>query len=244
MMNTIFANVCALMYIYMFVLFFLIVCVTWFLKESFLTGSSAARLMLLSRMKKRMRFVKMLWLTILWHRTLNLKRAKWEKDISVSCYKNNKTFWGIITYWDGNKEDGKILRETDWGCRKQKRGGRKGKVSRTTVLSYWLVWLKTKNARASGMGIAFSFSWMSERGRGLGPTGISGSSSSSSPDKREETKNCEKMVRRKTERIRLLGLIVLKLNLRHFKIFKDLQTTCSDLTDIYLNVCLLSAWVP
>jgi len=38
-----------------------------------LTGSSAARLMLLSRMKKRMRFVKMLWLTILWHRTLNLK---------------------------------------------------------------------------------------------------------------------------------------------------------------------------
>lgn len=50
--------------------------VTWFLKESFLTGSSAARLMLLSRMKKRMRLVKMLWLTILWHRTLNLWSKK------------------------------------------------------------------------------------------------------------------------------------------------------------------------
>lgn len=41
-----------------------------------MTGSSAARLMLLSRMKKRMRLVKMLWLTILWHRTLNLKESK------------------------------------------------------------------------------------------------------------------------------------------------------------------------
>src|SRR4029434_1727124 len=45
---------------------------TWFLKESVVTGSSAAREMLLSRMKKRMRLVKMLWFTILWHSTLNL----------------------------------------------------------------------------------------------------------------------------------------------------------------------------
>lgn len=51
-------------------------CVTWFLKEKFLTGSSAARLMLLSRMKKRMRLVKMLWLTILWHMTLNLRKRR------------------------------------------------------------------------------------------------------------------------------------------------------------------------
>lgn len=58
-------------------------CVTWFLKDSFLTGSSAARLMLLSRMKKRMRLVKMLWLTILWHRTLNLKKYS-ERNIFES----------------------------------------------------------------------------------------------------------------------------------------------------------------
>lgn len=32
--------------------------------------------MLLSRMKKRMRFVKMLWLTILWHVTLNLRKRR------------------------------------------------------------------------------------------------------------------------------------------------------------------------
>lgn len=32
--------------------------------------------MLLSRMKKRMRFVKMLWLTILWHVTLNLSKRR------------------------------------------------------------------------------------------------------------------------------------------------------------------------
>lgn len=38
-----------------------------------MTGSSAARLMLLSRMKNRMRLVKMLWLTILWHVILNLQ---------------------------------------------------------------------------------------------------------------------------------------------------------------------------
>lgn len=52
--------------------------------------------------------------------------------------------------------------------------------------SHLLVLLKMKNARASGMGTAFSFSWMSESGRGLGPTGISGSSSSSSPGGRRE----------------------------------------------------------
>lgn len=64
---------------------------TLFLKESFLTGSSAARLMLLSRMKKRMRLVKMLWLTTLWQRTLNLKKQssseKESKMFSSSLFK-------------------------------------------------------------------------------------------------------------------------------------------------------------
>lgn len=51
-----------------------------------MTGSSAARLMLLSRMKNRMRFVKMLWLTILWHITLNLQKKK--KAIETKMRKN------------------------------------------------------------------------------------------------------------------------------------------------------------
>lgn len=58
---------------------------TLFLKESFLTGSSAARLMLLSRMKKRMRLVKMLWLTTLWQRTLNLQN-KVQKRKKEKCF--------------------------------------------------------------------------------------------------------------------------------------------------------------
>lgn len=38
--------------------------------------------MLLSRMKKRMRFVKMLWFTILWHVILNLeKRGREEEEM-------------------------------------------------------------------------------------------------------------------------------------------------------------------
>lgn len=128
-------------------------CVTWFLKEKFLTGSSAARLMLLSRMKKRMRLVKMLWLTILWHVTLNLRKEEERQEGAGSV-----TGRGRVSH-----------RLFQVKCERKS-------------FSHLLVLLKMKKARASGMGTAFSFSWMSESGRGLGPTGISGSSSSSSPD--------------------------------------------------------------
>lgn len=50
-----------------------------------MTGSSAARLMLLSRMKKRMRLVKMLWLTTLWQRTLNLQNKVQERK-EAKCF--------------------------------------------------------------------------------------------------------------------------------------------------------------
>ena len=46
---------------------------TWFLKEVCWTGSSAAREMLLSRMKKRIRLVKMESLTMRWHCRRNLQ---------------------------------------------------------------------------------------------------------------------------------------------------------------------------
>lgn len=46
---------------------------TWFLKEVCCTGSSAAREMLLSRMKKRIRLVKMESLTMRWHWRRNLR---------------------------------------------------------------------------------------------------------------------------------------------------------------------------
>lgn len=46
---------------------------TWFLKERCRTGSSAAREMLLSKMKNRIRLVKMLSLTIRWQWTRNLQ---------------------------------------------------------------------------------------------------------------------------------------------------------------------------
>lgn len=39
--------------------------------------------MLLSRMKKRMRLVKMLWLTILWHVILNLEKRGSEEEETV-----------------------------------------------------------------------------------------------------------------------------------------------------------------
>lgn len=52
--------------------------------------------------------------------------------------------------------------------------------------SYLLVGVKIKKALASGMGTAFSFSCMSESGRGRGPTGISGSSLSSTPAERNK----------------------------------------------------------
>lgn len=87
-----------------------------------MTGSSAARLMLLSRMKKRMRLVKMLWLTILWHVILNLQK--------------------------GGREKVETVKETH---------GRTCELS-TAASTYLLVWLKTKKARASGMGTTFSFS--------------------------------------------------------------------------------------
>lgn len=95
---------------------------TWFLKESFLTGSSAARLMLLSRMKKRMRLVKMLWLTILWHRTLNLRNRQMEK--------NCETKWGniCIPYICSQELIEEVIEEeerllTCWcGWRRRKRG--------------------------------------------------------------------------------------------------------------------------
>lgn len=45
---------------------------TWFLKEVCWTGSSAAREMLLSRMKKRIRLVKIESLTMRWHWRRNL----------------------------------------------------------------------------------------------------------------------------------------------------------------------------
>lgn len=136
---------------------------TLFLKESFLTGSSAARLMLLSRMKKRMRLVKMLWLTTLWQRTLNLQNKVQERK-KAKCFH-------LVS-----------LKEKDAKRIQQKLTEILGGENEVGEEDYLLVWLKIKKARASGMGTAFSFSWMSERGRGLGPTGISGSSSSSSPD--------------------------------------------------------------
>lgn len=46
---------------------------TWFLKEVCWTGSSAAREMLLSKMKKRIRLVKMESLTMRWHWRRNLQ---------------------------------------------------------------------------------------------------------------------------------------------------------------------------
>lgn len=46
---------------------------TWFLKEVCWTGSSAAREMLLSRMKKRIRLVKIVSLTMRWHWRRNLR---------------------------------------------------------------------------------------------------------------------------------------------------------------------------
>lgn len=46
---------------------------TWFLKERCRTGSSAAKEMLLSKMKNRIRLVKMLSLTIRWQWTRNLQ---------------------------------------------------------------------------------------------------------------------------------------------------------------------------
>lgn len=112
-------------------------CVTWFLKESFLTGSSAARLMLLSRMKKRMRLVKMLWLTILWHVTLNLKKENRNKGRKSEVIINS-------------------MRSEETGEREGGGGG--GGNGRLTKSIYLLVWLKMKKARASGMGTAFSFS--------------------------------------------------------------------------------------
>ncbi len=121
MMTASFASVCAFMFIrpcmHMYNTHsYQCVCLTWFLKESFLTGSSAAKLMLLSRMKKRMRLVKMLWFTILWHRTLNLKERgriiNW-----VSCCKHLREFH-MMTIWG---DEGRVL--TCWcGWRWRKRG--------------------------------------------------------------------------------------------------------------------------
>lgn len=60
-------------------------------------------------------------------------------------------------------------------------GSRRKQFSFLAILTHLLFGLKMKNALASGMGTAFSFRCSSDRGRGRGPTGISGSSSSSSP---------------------------------------------------------------
>lgn len=45
---------------------------TWLRKDSARMGSSAAREMLLSRMKSRMKLVNQVALTVLWHSTRNL----------------------------------------------------------------------------------------------------------------------------------------------------------------------------
>lgn len=54
---------------------------TWFLKEVCWTGSSAAREMLLSRMKKRIRLVNIVSLTMRWHWRRNLHRKEEERDV-------------------------------------------------------------------------------------------------------------------------------------------------------------------
>lgn len=53
---------------------------TWFLKEVCWTGSSAAREMLLSRMKKRIRLVKIESLTMRWHWRRNLHREERRRE--------------------------------------------------------------------------------------------------------------------------------------------------------------------
>lgn len=62
---------------------------TWFLKERCRTGSSAAREMLLSKMKNRIRLVKMLSLTIRWQWTRNLQE-RGEAQLYLS--ENSKTW--------------------------------------------------------------------------------------------------------------------------------------------------------
>lgn len=62
---------------------------TWFLKERCRTGSSAAREMLLSKMKNRIRLVKMLSLTIRWQWTRNLQE-RGEAQLYLS--KNSNTW--------------------------------------------------------------------------------------------------------------------------------------------------------
>ena len=62
---------------------------TWFLKERCRTGSSAAREMLLSKMKNRIRLVKMLSLTIRWQWTRNLQE-RGEAQLYLSD--NSKTW--------------------------------------------------------------------------------------------------------------------------------------------------------
>lgn len=65
---------------------------TWFLKERCRTGSSAAREMLLSKMKNRIRLVKMLSLTIRWQWTRNLQE---KREARLYLSKNTKS-WEIF----------------------------------------------------------------------------------------------------------------------------------------------------
>lgn len=66
---------------------------TWFLKERCRTGSSAAREMLLSKMKNRIRLVKMLSLTIRWQWTRNLQE-RGEAQLYLS---ENSQTWETLT---------------------------------------------------------------------------------------------------------------------------------------------------
>lgn len=65
---------------------------TWFLKERCRTGSSAAREMLLSKMKNRIRLVKMLSLTIRWQWTRNLQE---KREARLYLSKNTES-WEIF----------------------------------------------------------------------------------------------------------------------------------------------------
>lgn len=62
---------------------------TWFLKEVCCTGSSAAREMLLSRMKKRIRLVKMESLTMRWH---------WRRNLRGQGEGGCHTGWGLCSF--------------------------------------------------------------------------------------------------------------------------------------------------
>lgn len=162
--------------------------VTWFLKDMGSMGSSAAKEIDDSRMKRRMILVKVVALMIRWQSFRNLKG--W-KDMF------------ILLKMTILKELVKCLQQA--GIHIFYIFGKPLVIICLNPLSFYILSLhchyyqhqqspssylfwgpKIKNELASGIGTASSFNCRSAIGRGLGLSGISGSSSSSSPRQQKE----------------------------------------------------------